>query len=51
MFPTYFRLRGGPRPYPNPTPNPNPNQVVLGGAVGLALYLKSRGSKKGVLPN
>ena len=51
MFPTYFRLRGGPRAYPNPTPNPNPNQVVLGGAVGLALFLKSRGSKKGVLPN
>ena len=40
-----------PNPNPNPNPNPTPNQVVLGGAVGLALYLKSRGSKKGVLPN
>ena len=40
-----------PNPNPNPNPNPTPNQVVLGGAVGLALYLKSRGGKKGVLPN
>ena len=40
-----------PNPTPNPSPTPTPNQVVLGGAVGLALFLKSRGSKKAVLPN